>query len=164
LGLVVAAGALVLAGPAAPERLHGTAGQTCRGTVPTREAPPDAGFGREGFNYGGSKLRVAIYWPNGTLAAGPRADGGSYATVNDDGTIHAKVGWWRGLAARLVITGRRLDGTAPPLRASVPGGYGERGFVPSGLVFPTPGCWRVVGRLGPARLAFVVRARLTRFA
>jgi hypothetical protein len=36
-------------------------------------------------------------------------------------------------------------------------GYGSRGFQLSGLVFPIVGCWKVVGTLRRARLAFVVK-------
>jgi hypothetical protein len=79
------------------------------------------------------------------------------ATVNPDGSIWVKLGWWRGVPGRLVISGRRLDASAPPLRADVPDGYGTLGFQATGLTFPTLGCWRVVGRIGRAHLTFVVR-------
>ena len=73
------------------------------------------------FNYGTARLRVQLGWPR--------------ATVEDDGSIHAKLGWWRGAPGRLRITGRRLDATAPPLEAHVPAGYGQRGFQPTGRFF-----------------------------
>lgn len=62
----------------------------------------------------------------------------------------------------LAIEGRRLDGDAPPLRASIPDGYGMVGFNPVGLTFPAPGCWQVTSRLLEGereigRLTFVVR-------
>jgi hypothetical protein len=129
----------------------------CRVTIPTRTVPPNSGFTAEAFNYGNERLRAHLYWPRGTLAAGIRSDGGAMAIVNRNGSISAKLGWWRGLPGRLTISGSRLDARAPPLRSDVPSGYGSRGFVPSGLTFPTVGCWRVVGKLGPARLTFVVR-------
>jgi hypothetical protein len=127
----------------------------CHVTVATRVARQ--GPSAAGFDYGTGLLGVQLGWPNGTLPAGILADGGSWATVEDDGSIRAKVGWWRGVRGRLRVTGRRLDAPAPPLEAHVPGGYGPRGFQPTGLVFPTVGCWRVVGAVGDARLTFVVR-------
>jgi hypothetical protein len=135
----------------------------CRVTVTTRVVRPDVQGGPEAFNFGGPRLRAHLYWPGGRLAAGILPDGGSMATVEDDGSIHTKVGWWRGVPGRLRVTGRRLDAAAPPLRASVPGGYGPRGFQPTGLVFPTVGCWRVVGQVGDARLTFVVRVTKLRW-
>ena len=127
------------------------AGGPCPVTIPS-------GGGRTPFDYGNSQLRVALYWRHGVLIAGPLPDGGSMATVGPHGSVYAKVGWWRGVPGQLVVTGRRLDAPAPPLRASVgtTASYGDRGFVPSGLRFPTTGCWRVVGRVGHAMLTLVV--------
>lgn len=125
-------------------------------TLPNRTVPPEAGFGAAAFNYGNRQLRAQI-WPHGTLPSGTLPDGGSYADVNADGSIRAKQGWWRGLPGTLVITGRRLDASAPPLRVGVPSGYGDRGFVPAALTFSTVGCWKVTGKLGRARLTYVVR-------
>jgi hypothetical protein len=129
----------------------------CQGTRPNHVARADAGFGRDGFNYGNARLRAHLNWKDGRLRAGTFPDGGSIATINPDGTIWAKQGWWRGLPGVLRVTGRRLDAPAPPLRADIRGGYGTQGFIPVGLTFPTVGCWRVTGRLGPASLTYVVR-------
>jgi hypothetical protein len=113
--------------------------------------------GAEGFNYGNGALATSL-WPKGRLVAGRLPDGGYYAEIDpDDGSIHAKLGWWRGRQGRLRIDGRRLGRPARRLRASVPSGYGLSGFQPSGVVFPTTGCWRVRGRVGDASLTFVVR-------
>ncbi|MFL5944910.1 MAG: hypothetical protein ACJ74D_10460 [Gaiellaceae bacterium] len=116
-----------------------------------------ATFDSAGFNYGTKQLRAELYWPRGVLRAGILPDGGAMAIVNRDGSIRAKVGWWRGVPGKLRIGGERLDGKAPPLRAVVPDGYGRKGFQPSRLTFPTTGCWRVTGTVGSARLAFVLR-------
>jgi len=138
------------------ERAEAAAAQ-CIPTLPARSARPTPTPSAAGFNYGNAGLRVHLGWPNGRLAAGILPDGGSRATVEEDGSIHAKLGWWRGVPGTLRITGRRLDADAPPLRAHVPTGYGPRGFQPTGLVFPTIGCWRVVGQVADARLTFVVK-------
>jgi hypothetical protein len=147
----------------AESRSPSRATQSCPVTIPTARVPPGSGFTAAGFNYGNRQLRAHLYWPNGTLTAGVRPDGSAMAIINPDGSISVKLGWWRGLPRKLVITGRRLDASAPPLRADVPEGYGSLGFQPSGLTFPTVGCWRVVGKLGRVSLTFVVRVtRLTR--
>jgi hypothetical protein len=130
---------------------------SCRGTLPDRAAVTGSGARGSSFNYGNARLRVHLGWRRGVLRAGSLPDGGSLADIAADGSITTKQGWWRGLAGRLVVTGRRLDGTAARLRAHVPAGYGSTGFVPVGLTFPTMGCWRVDGRLGTARLTYVVQ-------
>ena len=131
--------------------------RSCPVTLPTHIVPPGAGFTAAGFNYGNAYLRAHLYWPRGTLTAGTLPNGGAMATINRDGSIWLKLGWWRGLAGKRAITGRRLDASATSLRADVPNGYGDRGFVATGLTFPTTGCWEVIGKLGSARLTFVVR-------
>jgi len=79
------------------------------------------------------------------------------ATVNPDGSIYTKLGWWRGVRGAFSIAGRRLDRSAPPLRVSLhTASYPTIGFIPSGLTFPTIGCWRVTASQGVGRLTFVV--------
>jgi hypothetical protein len=123
----------------------------CPATRPSAVGPagasPDDFFGW-GASYGNGKLWVGGLWPDGVIAAGPEF-------VAADGSVGMKFGWWRAVEGDLRITGRRLDAPAPPLRASVPDGYGRAGFQASGVDFPTEGCWEVTGQLGATSLRFV---------
>lgn len=125
---------------------------SCPVTIPRRWAPPDgvsfrALFGA-GYSDGNGKLWVGGLWPHGVIVAGP-------GLVSRDGSVGVKLGWFRNTPGRLRITGRRVDGQAPPLRAYVPPGYGGRGFQASGVIFSTAGCWQVTGKVGTATLTFV---------
>ena len=107
------------------------------------------------FNYGNDRIRVALVPEDGRLVAGRLAGGGTRATINPDGSIDAKFGWWRAGSGKIKIEGRRLDAPAPPLVAHVPDGY-SAGFQATGLTFPTVGCWQVTGRYAGAKLTFTV--------
>ncbi len=72
-----------------------------------------------------------------------------------DGSISTKFPWWRGVAGTLRVEGKRLDGVAPPLTASIAAGPDDTGIQPSKLSFPTAGCWQVTGQLGDVSLTFV---------
>lgn len=136
-----------------PVRAHGVAGR-CPVTAPNGKRPGSD----DGFNHGNRSLAVAL-WPEGRLVAGRLPDGSSYAEIKPNGSIVAKLGWWRDIEGPLRIEGERLDDRSAPLRADVPAGYGPTGFQPSLLTFPTPGCWKVVGNIGRANLRFVVLVR-----
>jgi hypothetical protein len=75
-------------------------------------------------------------------------------SVGDDGSIRQKFGWYRVAEGVLTVTGRRLDGAARPVAATVPDGYGSSGFQASDVVFPTQGCWEITGTVGDATLSF----------
>jgi hypothetical protein len=118
----------------------------CPVTVPNRSTPP-------------SEQPSPNHHGNGKLWTGIPTGGKVYVgTETHVGT--EKFPWWRGpgVAGKLVITGRRLDGPAPPLEADIPDGYGETRFQATRLTFPSEGCWEVTGRVGDATLTFVVRA------
>ncbi|WP_155357293.1 hypothetical protein [Acrocarpospora macrocephala] len=124
--------------------------ENCPVTLPAKgpsSIPEEALFGWE-RSHGDGTLAVGGLWPKGVIEAGPDF-------VEQDGSIRMKFGWWRGVPGKLGITGRRLDGPAPNLRADVPVGYEPTGFQASGLYFPTEGCWEVTGRLGTTSLVFV---------
>jgi hypothetical protein len=117
----------------------------CAVTQPNHQIPP----GQDG-NAGAA---TAPYHGNGRLWT-VLPDGG-VVRRRRVGSIREKFPWWRARRGRLEISGRRLEGAAQPLRARVPGGYGPTGFQSSGIIFPRPGCWKVTGSAGGARLTFV---------
>jgi hypothetical protein len=126
------------------------AGFICPVTTANGQNPP--GENPSELFFGDGQL-TTVLWPEGTLTF---VDGGP-GEIGPDGTLSMKFPWWRGegVHGKLSITGRRLDGDAPPLRASVPEGYGETGFQASGVIFSGPGCWEVTARAGEATLTFV---------
>jgi hypothetical protein len=103
--------------------------------------------------YGSSELATNGLWPDGEIIF--RSGGPGFVT--SDGALGIKFGWLRGVAGKLAITGRRLDSDAPSLRAEVKDGYGNIGFQSSYVIFPTPGCWEVTGRVANASVTFVTR-------
>ena len=106
-------------------------------------------------SYGNLQVSVGPFglWPDGTVVFKPGGPG----FITRDGWLGMKFGWRRGIPGRLIIEGRRLDAAAPPLRSEVPGGYGDRGFQATYVLFPTPGCWEVTGRVGDAKVTFITR-------
>ena len=106
-------------------------------------------------SYGNHQVSVGPFglWPEGTVVFKP----GGAGFVTRNGALGMKFGWRRGVSGQLTIEGRRLDATAPPVRAEVPSGYGDRGFQATYVIFPTPGCWEVTGRVGEASVTFVTR-------
>jgi hypothetical protein len=124
---------------------------SCPVTLPLPASPgEERPFGSGSNAYGNNELWVVSLSPDGVLRA---AEG--WGSVKGDGSIGVKFGWWRLTSGTLTITGRRLDGDAPPLQASIPDGYGSSGFQATGVTFPTEGCWAISGAVGDATLTFV---------
>ena len=78
-----------------------------------------------------------------------------------------KIAWWSegfeyrpGVHPALEITGKRLDGSAPPLLTDddINGSYRDDmgSFIMSGVSFPTRGCWEITGKLQGTELKWVV--------
>ncbi len=134
-----------------PQRVTLADAKRCPVTPPSAVGPrgvsPDVFFGW-GSSYGNGRLWVGGLWPQGVIAAGPDF-------VDKDGSVSTKLGWWRAITGHLRIRGRRLDASAPPLRAIAPLGYGDTGFQASSVSFPTEGCWQVTGEVGTTTLTFV---------
>jgi hypothetical protein len=119
---------------------------SCPVTLPNGNTPP--GESPSPTYHGNGQLWTAL-WPDGLVLIPP-------LMVQPDGSLSMKWGWWRGTNGRLTIEGHRLDTSAPPLGAVIPDGYGDTGFQPGGLIFPTEGCWEVTGQVGNSTLTFVV--------
>jgi hypothetical protein len=118
---------------------------TCPVTLPNGNTPP--GEKPSELYYGNGRLWTAM-WPYNVIVA-TRHD------IRADGSIEVKWPWFRGVAGRLQVTGRKLDGKPARLPADIPDGYGSTGFVPSALSFASEGCWRITGRVVDAQLTFV---------
>jgi hypothetical protein len=71
-----------------------------------------------------------------------------------------KFPWWgtRRAGGELRIAGKRLDGAAKPLRASVASGLARAPhFWVSTIRFSAQGCWQVTAGARRAKLTFVVQ-------
>jgi hypothetical protein len=68
-----------------------------------------------------------------------------------------KVLWYKPSDSLLSVTGRRIDGAAPPLGYDISIDPRPSGPIqPSGIYFPTPGCWEIDAEAGKAELRLVV--------
>ena len=100
--------------------------------------------------YGNDGLQVVLNEPGSKFVFSP----GGAGFVDRDGALGMKVAWQRLKKGYLQISGRRLDGPAAPARAYIYD-YGDSGGQPTYLVFPTPGCWEITGRVADSSLTFV---------
>ncbi len=121
--------------------------QPCPVTVANGSQPP------------GETVRSSRHHGNGMLWT-VLPEGGKIAIPpNKEGTLDWKFPWWRGVVGRLVIEGRRLDGTKGEVTSRIPDGYGDTGFQSTAVFFPSEGCWEITGRAGDGELKFVVAVR-----
>jgi hypothetical protein len=125
----------------------GSREKTCPVTLANHSIPAEATDWGPSDSHGNGKLWT-MFWPHNLVIA----DSGY---VQEDGAIRMKWPWWRGVSGELQIKGRRLDAKARPITAEILSGYGASGFQPSGIHFPTEGCWRITGSVGGASLTFV---------
>ena len=121
----------------------------CPVTLPNGSLPP--GENPNSLIHGNGALWVEL-WPDGIVLIPPQ-------NVDSKGSLGMKFPWWRTGTGPLIISGSRLDAKAPPLRATIPNGYGETNFQASEFLFPTEGCWQVTGRVGEDELTFVTLVR-----
>ena len=71
--------------------------------------------------------------------------------AGDDGN---KVIWIRPVGTHLVVTGRRVDAEANPIRVTPDRGY-PTGFTVITMYFPSEGCWEITVKAGNSELRFV---------
>jgi hypothetical protein len=126
---------------------------TCAASPTVRDsAPPDPGADPVGpanwYINADRTIWVAVpeggWRSGGTLFSGGRAVRGQ------------KTYWVRPQGAELVISGRRIDASGPPVEAHIPCCYGT-GFQIVGLFFPSAGCWEVTANAGAKELTFITR-------
>ena len=134
--------------PTPPRNVSGALA-TCPTTAPTGERPPGAGFLDGG--YGNDALWTNLWM----MGEGPVVfEPGGPGFVLPDGSLGIKWAWYRHVRGHLSVEGRRLDAAAPPAWADI-SAYGDQGFQPIYLIFPTAGCWEITGRVGTESLTFV---------
>jgi hypothetical protein len=128
--------------------------QSCPVTIGQKSDVDQAEFFGSGSAHWESNLYVGGLWPDGTIVFKP----GGAGFVYPDGSVGMKIAWYRGrgLRGKMIIEGKRLDAAAPPVRAKLHD-YGDTGFQPSEVIFPTEGCWQVTGKVGDVSVAFVTR-------
>lgn len=126
-------------------------------TVPfTPDGEREMGQNDKSFWLGTDKLWISLPKAGEVWGWGPRAPGSRDLT--------AKVFWgsvdfdYRRKEYDLKVTGRRIDGDAPPLWVDR---VTNALFVPhaamlTGVYVPTPGCWEITGEYHGEKLSFVV--------
>jgi hypothetical protein len=104
---------------------------------------------RSGFDYGNGALYVKLP-TNGEIVV-------MEGHTEPDGTYRVKIPWWRAIPGKFSVEGRRLDASAPPMRAEYDvKGYGESGFLACVYFFPTEGYWQITGHIDDKSLTYVV--------
>ena len=104
---------------------------------------------RSGFNHGNGVLYVLLPKDGEIVVAAGHTE--------PDGSYRVKMPWWRAIPGKFKVEGRRLDASAPPLRAEYDvKGYGEFGFLACVYLFPSEGYWEITGHIDDKSLTYVV--------
>jgi hypothetical protein len=139
-----------------PTPLQDVTTASCPVSLPNLSESPDDNYISVESGYGNPEQTLFIgLWPGGNVIFHPNGSG----FVSDDGSLSMKFWFYRTLLGEVVIEGRRLDKPGPVAHlATLRGpadGYGETGFHPAGLTFPSQGGWDVTASVGDAHMAFV---------
>jgi hypothetical protein len=123
-----------------------SASSVCSVTYPDGSVPPQENVNSpHGYANKNKTLWVAI-----------SEKGEMRVRQDEDGWLIApKVAWSRGIRGRLTVTGGRLDKLAPAMKSVISDAYGDIGFQPVSLVFPSEGCWKITGKVGGEELTFI---------
>jgi hypothetical protein len=132
---------------------------TCPMTLPGESRPPARmdPFGPEESVHYADSIWQSI--PNdGMLALGPEAEIG-FGTLQ--GWRTTTVTWMRadGVEGWVIVSGERLDAKSdlsPRTPLSPQRQYVQRGYVLTGIAFPSEGCWRLTGTVGEHEISWVV--------
>jgi hypothetical protein len=127
----------------------------CPVTHPNGDDPDHGTHGRGSISvFIGSKATFiaadkSYHWPDGTMLAQHLRDG----------TIYAKLLWTRTRRAygRFRITGLEVNKPSLHVRPDLDPHLLESPYVPSDIVFPRSGCYRITARAGKGRLRFVIK-------
>ncbi len=113
-----------------------------------------------------SPFESNIWYGSNALWTDLPKDGIWYALPHNPEGYTQKIFWWREgyiwneePEPNIIVTGERLDASAPPLISSkgtnaYAGDIGSAMLV--GVDFPTLGCWKITGKYADAELSFVV--------
>lgn len=152
LPLIVLVAALALLHRSAPA-------QTPAAACPTSShvsGHPDGGpAGNNDWYANADRTIWATFWGWNFVGHGPLE-----AYPRDGYIATPKVLWYKPKEYPLTVTGRRLDGAAPPLLYDIEKDPRPRGPIqPSRLDFPTAGCWEVDAKAGTSELRFIVQVK-----
>jgi hypothetical protein len=143
-------------------QIHSDDLSTCPVTIPDPPFVPPKGFvARPPAYYGAAWYGNAHLW----TMLDKRGERWHDLPVDADGYGQKTFWWsadwpvWDELEPAIRVTGRRLDGNAPPLTAFFPGTNASADFGTAMLVgvdVPTAGCWELTARYRAASLSVVV--------
>ena len=141
------------AGAAPPSSPSASTTSACAVTTPNHHAPPPGSDPRAAGSqswFGNDAVGTSL-WPEGTIVFRPGGSG----FVLPDGALSMKFLWLKAPGARLTLSGHRVDDPSIALRFDLDHQFDSKGFQPSALIFPTPGCWQVNATTDGETLTFV---------
>jgi hypothetical protein len=165
LGVLISVVAMTAMGQQNSSRQALVPPASCPVTVPPADPfipphPYERSDNKNGFLLGSDKLWTGLR-KSGVWWWGPHAPGHEQEVQ----PLTEKVFWGsvafnyrKEYPPKLKVTGRRLDGEAPPLLTLTPTNAcpGPTAAMLTGVYVPTPGCWEITGDYKGQKLSFVV--------